>query len=140
MIRRRSRTNDSEDFLPEAELEVLAVLQEHGEAEATLIRETLKPYRPLSHASVATLLRRLEDRGLVERRKGETGRAFIYSPTRKAATTSRGLVERMLQRIFRDRPVSLVASLFEVRTPDESEIAELRGLLDAIGKGKKGRR
>src|SRR5688572_19565523 len=109
MIRRKSRTNDSENFLPEAELEVLAVLQERGEAEATAIRETLKPYRPLSHASAVTLLRRLEERELVQRRKGATGRAFIYSPTRSAATASRGLVERMLQRIFRDRPVSLVA-------------------------------
>ncbi|HEU4520573.1 MAG TPA: BlaI/MecI/CopY family transcriptional regulator [Thermoanaerobaculia bacterium] len=139
MIRRKSRTTGSDDFLPEAELEVLAVLHEQGEAEAAAIRDALAPYRRLTHASVATLLRRLEDRGLVTRRKADSGRAFVYSATRKAAGTQRGIIERMLQRIFRDRPVSLVASLFEVRTPDENEIAELRSLLDSMEPGKKGK-
>lgn len=138
MIRRKSRTAGSEDFLPEAELEVLAVLHERGEAEASTIRELLDPFRPLSHSSVVTLLRRLEDRGLVSRRPANAGRAFIYFPTKKAAATQQGIVERMLQRIFRDRPVSLVASLFEVRKPDAKEIAQLRSLLDAMAK--KGKR
>jgi BlaI family penicillinase repressor len=140
MIRRKSRTADSEDFLPEAELEVLAVLHEKGEAEATAIREALEAFRPLSHSSVVTLLRRLEDRGLVDRRPADRGRAFVYFPTKKASRTQRGIVERMLQRIFRDRPVSLVASLFEVRKPDAKEIAQLRSLLDVMAKKEKGRR
>lgn len=138
MIRRSSRQSGSDDVPPEAELEVLAVLHETGQAEATHIREALSPYRNLTHASVATLLRRLEDRGLVTRRRADSGRAFIYSPTRKASGTHRGVIARMLERVFRDRPVSLVASLFEVRKPDEKEIEELRSLLDSIEeKGKR---
>ena len=134
MIRRKSRQSGSDDFLPEAELEVLAVLHETGEREASAIRDALARYRNLTHASVATLLRRLEERGLVSRRKGDSGKAFLYSATRKASGTQRGVIERTLERVFRGRPVSLVASLFEVRTPDEKEIEELRSLLDTIEK------
>ena len=124
----------SDEMAPEAELEVLAALHEHGQADAMTVRASLAAYRPLSHASVVTLLRRLEGRGLVERRKGDSGKAFIYSPTRAARETYRGILDRMLRRIFRDRPVSLVASLFDVRRPSEKEIDELRSLLDSFSK------
>jgi predicted transcriptional regulator len=127
----------SGDFVPEAELEVLAALDEHGEADAMTLRASLAPYRPLSHASVVTLLRRLEARGLVDRRKADSGKAFVYFPTREARETFREILDRMLTRIFRDRPVSLVASLFDVRKPSAKEIDELRSLLDDIQRKKK---
>jgi BlaI family penicillinase repressor len=142
VIRRKSRSPEADgsgDFLPEAELEILAALHEQGEADAATLRAALAPYRPLSHASVATLLGRLESRGLVDRRKGESGKAFVYFPTGAARETYRGILDRMLTRIFRDRPVSLVASLFDVRKPSESEIEELRSLLEKISR-KRGRK
>ena len=115
---------------------MLAVLFDAEEATARTVREQLAKKRPMAHGSVVTLLRRLEDRGLVRRRPAETGRAFVYFPTKKAFHTQLGIVERMLRRIFRDRPVSLVASLFEVRKPDAKEIAQLRSLLDTMAKEK----
>ena len=123
--------------MPETELEVLAALHEHGEADAMTLRASLEPYRPLSHASVVTLLRRLEARGLVDRRKADSGKAFVYFATREARETYRGILDRILRRIFLDRPVSLVASLFDVRKPSAKEIDELRALLDDIARKKK---
>ncbi|MGZ5444726.1 MAG: BlaI/MecI/CopY family transcriptional regulator [Thermoanaerobaculia bacterium] len=139
-MRRKSRSPESDpsgDFVPEAELEVLAALHEHGEADAVTLRASLAPYRPLGHASVVTLLRRLEARGLVDRRKADSGKAFVYFPTHEARETYRGILDRMLRRIFRDRPVSLVASLFDARKPSAKEIDELRSLLDEVARKRK---
>ncbi len=43
--------------------------------------------RPLAHASVCTLLNRLEAKGLVRREKGPVGKAFVYRPSDKPAGT-----------------------------------------------------
>ena len=51
--------------LPDAELDVMSCLWQAEVLTAREIREQLQPTRPMTHASVCTLLRRLEDKGLV---------------------------------------------------------------------------
>ena len=48
-----------ENQLPDAELEVLACLWKHGQLTARSIREEMVGYRPMTHAAVSTLLKRL---------------------------------------------------------------------------------
>jgi predicted transcriptional regulator len=115
--------------LPEAELELLACLQRRGHATARELREDLKAHRPMAHASVLTLLGRLERRGLVTRRKGEVGKAFVYSPTKGPSATVRPLLKRLVTRVFDGNPVSMVASLFETRPPTARELDDLQHLL-----------
>jgi predicted transcriptional regulator len=120
--------------VPEAELDVLAVLHERGESDAMTIRRALAKRRPMSHASVSTLLRRLEARGLVVRRKGEKGKAFLYSATEAAGRTHAKLLKRLLERVFRNDSLSLVAALLSVKPPTETEARELRKLVDELHK------
>lgn len=130
-----------DDALPEAELEVLACVHRQGEVDAATIREHLHPFRPMTHASVVTLLRRLEDKSLVTKRKGDRGKAFIYSATREQNTTYRQVVGRLLERVFGGSRLTLVSSLFEVKAPTEDEIEELKKLVDELhGKQQKKRR
>ena len=63
------------------------------------IRRALAKRRPMTHASVSTLLRRLEARGLVARRKGDKGKAFLYSATETAGRTHAKLLKRLLERV-----------------------------------------
>ena len=100
--------NASETPLPEAELELLSCLYDAGEAEASELRRRLEKLRPLAHASVVTLLGRLQKRGLVDRRKADVGKAFVYFPTRAAESTFKGLMGRLLERVFHDDAVSMV--------------------------------
>lgn len=118
--------------LPEAELEVLVRLHQAGEAEASEIRRRLTPVRPLSHASVMTLLGRLEAKGLVRRRKAEVGKAFVFSATLDPEITYRSVVGRMLERVFADDPVALVSSLFGARAPNERELERLKTLVEKL--------
>lgn len=116
--------------LPEAEQDVLGVLYELGEGTAREIREQLAARRALAHASVVTLLGRLERKGLVRHRRADTGKAFVFSPTRERGRTFGPLLSRLVRRAFEGNSASLVASLFESRPPDAQELAELETLLD----------
>lgn len=134
-MRRKSRSMLNplpDDALPEAELEVLACVHQQGEVDAATIRERLNPFRPMTHASVVTLLRRLEDKSLVTKRKGERGKAFIYSATQEPGATYRQVVGRLLERVFGGSKLTLVSSLFETKAPTEDELAQLKKLVDQL--------
>ncbi len=122
----------AEERLPDAELEVLACLWQHGQATARQLRATMAAYRPMAHASMVTLLKRLEAKGLVQRDKGPVGKAFLYKPLRRPEKTYRRVVKDMLQRIFGGNGIALVTSLFETQPPTREEIDQLRRLLDQL--------
>ena len=118
--------------LPTAELEVLACLQRREQATAREIRERMAAYRPMTHGSVVNLLKRLEAKSLVTKKKGPVGKAFLYCATRRAGSVYRSLLNRLLNRIFAGDSLSLVASLFETKPPDAEQLAQLEKLLDDL--------
>lgn len=126
------------DNLPDAELEVLAVLWQRGESTARDVREAVESFRPMTHGAVFTLLRRLEQKTLVSRRKGKVGKAFVYKARIKPGSTYRKLIGDLLERVFGGSPVTLVSSLFETRPPSSGEIEELQELLDDLKKEARG--
>jgi predicted transcriptional regulator len=110
-------------------LEILACLHRQQKATAREIRELIHDYRPLSHASVLTLLTRLEAKGLVKREKGPFGKAFVYLPTKRSKATPRNVLKRLLQRIFHGDGVAMVTSLFQTSPPTREELDQLENLL-----------
>lgn len=118
--------------LPDAELEVLACLWQKGEATARDVRESMQHYRRLTHSAVSTLLTRLQDKGLVTRRKGPIGKAFLFRAIAQPKRTRRRLVGDLLERVFGGDPLAVVSSLFETRTPTQDELERLQELLDEL--------
>lgn len=134
-MRRRPRSPDAtpqQALLPDAELEVLAVIRELGEATAGEVREHLAAYRPMSHASVSTLLQRLGRKRLVRRRKAEVGKAYVYSTSLGAATPFGREVQRVLNRLFGGDSASLVASLLGQHEPTREELERLKRIVDEL--------
>jgi len=134
MSRLRRSTGRPGGVPPEAELEVLACLRERGELDARSIRSALRAIRPLSHSSVATLLRRLEAKGLVARRPSPVGKAFLYRASDRSAAAMRGILRRLVRRVFGGDRLSVVSTLYAEPT-SEKEIEELRRLVEELGKG-----
>lgn len=126
--------------IPDAEADVLAALFDAGESTARGLREALERQRPMAHGSVVTLLKRLEGRGLVKRRKGDQGKAFVYRPTREHGRTLGPAVTNLMRRAFGGRPAALMASLFETRAPSADEIDELEELVKRLRREKGPRR
>ena len=132
LLSQEESAEDSRIDLPDAELDVLAALARTEPATAKRLREQLAEHRPMAHGSVLTLLKRLENKGLVAREKGPVGKAFLYRPERELTPTLRDLVGNLVKRIFGGNSVALVASLFETRPPTVEELAELRQLVESL--------
>ena len=124
--------NSSVPQLPEAELDVLSCILQRQRVTAREIREALAEIRPLAHASVVTLLNRLEQKGLVRKQKGRVGKAFVYRASHKPGVVYRSLVQSMLDRVFAGDGLALVHSLFETQPPNPQELDELQTMLDKI--------
>ena len=115
--------------LPDAELEVLATLWHRGASTAREVREGLAEFRPMTHGAVATLIKRLEEKGLVTRTDRKVGKAFVYRAVVRPGSTYRRKVLELKERLFRGSSVRLVSALFESNPPTRGEIAELERLL-----------
>lgn len=118
--------------VPTAELEVLSCLQQMEKATAREIRERMSSYRPMAHGSVVNLLKRLEAKNLVTKKKGPVGKAFVYRTTAATASIYGNLLNRLLHRVFGGDSLALVASLFETRPPDSEQLKKLEELLDEL--------
>jgi BlaI family penicillinase repressor len=118
--------------IPEAELEVLSMLNRLGAATARELREALETQRPMAHGSVLTLLGRLETKALVEKEKAESGKAFVYRATADGAAATRPMLRKLVDRVFGGSSVKLVATLLESKKPTAAELDEMQALLDGL--------
>ena len=122
----------TESSLPDAELDVMTCLWKGGAQTARELREMLRDRRPMAHASICTLLKRLESKGLVAREKAPIGKAYVYRARVKAVRTHRRLLGDLLDRVFEGSGIALIASLLETRPPTEDELDQLERLLQAM--------
>jgi len=131
---RPQTSGESELRLPGAELDVLACLWRLGKATARELRGALHDLRPMTHGSIGTLLNRLQVKGLVRKKKGNVGKAFIFQPTRQPATGYRQIAAGMLRRVFGGNSVAFVTALLETKPPTPEELEALRELIERLGK------
>jgi BlaI family transcriptional regulator, penicillinase repressor len=118
--------------LPDAELEVLACLWRKGSATAAEVRRMMKKYRPMAHGSIATLLTRLQEKGLVARSKSYAGKAFLYTPAQTASKGYKSIISNLVDRIFGGKGIMLVTSILETNPPNKEELQQLQKLLDEL--------
>lgn len=116
--------------LPDAELEVLAALWRLGKATAKEIRLSLKPKR--DHATITTLLRRLEDRKFVRRKKSTGRREFVYEAIARPEKTRLALAKKLMHRAFDGSGVALVNTLFQSGSLTSEEIDQLQATLKEL--------
>jgi len=117
------------DRLPDAELDVLSALWRSGEATVRELRASLDATRPMTHGALFTLLRRLEKKGLVVRRKGSVGKAFVYRSRPRPDPSYKKLARRLVERVFGGDRLKLVAALLETRAPSDAELDALQRLI-----------
>ena len=83
----------------------------------------------LSTTTVATMLRKMEDRGLVRHR--EDGRKFIYESAVSEDDVSRSMADDLVDRLFEGSLSATVSHLLEHREVDQQELARLERLIKA---------
>jgi predicted transcriptional regulator len=106
-----------------AELDILKVLWEHGPCSVRDVHGRLQRSEELAYNTVQTLLRIMEDKGLVEHRA--EGRTFIYS----SRFTREQSASRYLDRVFDGAVAELVSSLLRSERISPKELAEMEALI-----------
>jgi predicted transcriptional regulator len=117
--------------LTDGELRLMCVLWASGPSTVLEIQDALED--DLVDSTIRTLLRILEVKGYVKRRK--EGRAFRYHPLVDQEETKANVLDHMLQRFFHT-PGDLVLSLLKRGELDEAELARIRKALSAKRKEK----
>jgi predicted transcriptional regulator len=108
---------------------IMTVLWERGEATTTEVHEALQPARGLAFTTIATMLRKMEDKGVVAHRA--VGRQFVYRPTVSEDLVRRSMVGELVERLFGGDPRALVAHLVSEHEVDRDEVEALRRRLGA---------
>ena len=113
--------------LGELQLRILQVLWEAAEPlGVSEVRQRLKG-AALAYTTVATMLRKMEARGLVIHR--EDGRKFLYSPDVTTDQVSQSISGDLVDRLFSGSLTDAVSHLLESRDVDEAELAELERMI-----------
>ena len=127
--------------IPPAELDVLACVWKEGPVVAKRIKAMMSKYRPMAHGSVVTLLTRLEEKGLVAKKKGPVGKAFLFFPGKSPEIIHRKLAKDMVTRVFAGNPATMITALLDVHQATHDEMAQIqKAVSSAKRKARKGTR
>lgn len=122
--------------LGDLQLAIMRVLWARGEATAGDCHRALVDERGLAPTTIATMLRKMESRGLVTHRT--EGRQFIYRARVREDEVNRSMVGDLVDRLFGGDSKALVNHLISEGDIDLDEIDALRRRLDdAEAEGKR---
>jgi predicted transcriptional regulator len=113
--------------LGELQLRILKVLWEKRTATVGEVHEALDAGAPLAYTTVATMLRKMEERRLVKHRAD--GRRFLYEPIVEAEAVSRSMADDLLERVFEGSLSDMVHHLLSTREVSREELRRLEQLI-----------
>jgi len=115
--------------LGDLQLAIMRVLWGRGESTVADVHEALEPERGLALTTIATMLVKMEKKGVVDHRT--EGRRFIYRPLVSEDKVRRSMVADLTTQLFRGDVAALVNHLLSEHEIDRRELSELRDLIEA---------
>lgn len=115
--------------LGDLQLAIMRVLWARGEATVADVHEALEPERGLALTTIATMLAKMEKKGVVDHRAD--GRKFIYRPLVSEDQVTRSMVADLTSQLFRGDVMALVNHLLSEHEIDRRELHQLRELISA---------
>ena len=109
-----------------AETEILRLVWQCREATVQQVYEALPDRRKITYVTVATLLRRLEEKGYLKHRL--RGKAFVYAPAAKQEDVIRRTISDLVERLFGGNPVPLMQHLAQHSGISDEDIERLKEL------------
>jgi predicted transcriptional regulator len=113
--------------LTDLQIAIMRVLWSKGEATAVQIWDALRPERGLAQTTIATMLSRLEKRGVIQHRT--QSRQFVYYPTVTEPEVRRSMVSELTERLFDGNVADLMAHLLSGREMSPGDLARVRELI-----------
>ncbi|WP_224361737.1 BlaI/MecI/CopY family transcriptional regulator [Hyalangium versicolor] len=125
----KSPLEDAARPLTPVELELMHIVWKQGEVSVADVLEALPPERKLAYTSVSTVLRILEQKGVLQSRK--VGRGHLYSALLPREAYEVQSVRHLVETVFEGTPSALVERLVEAVPLSPEEAAQIRKLLDS---------
>lgn len=110
-----------------AETEILRLVWESKQATVQQVYEALPANRKITYLTVATFLRRLEEKGYLKHRV--CGKAFVYTPATNTEEVIKRTISDLVQRLFGGNPVPLMQHLALHSEISDEDIERLRELI-----------
>ncbi len=114
--------------LSEAQLEIMHVVWERGEATVADVWKVLSARRTVARSTVVTMLMRLEEKGWL--RCDQEGHAFRYKATLPREATLGTVVERLVDTAFGGSAEGLVLALLHDRGISKEEARKIKKMID----------
>lgn len=107
---------------------IMKVLWEHGEATVARIQELLAVEPPLAYSTVATVLSRMEQKGLITHRSED--RQYYYRAAVSQEQAGRTIVGDFVQHLCDGSPSQLVNHLLESDQISARELQRIKKLIE----------
>jgi predicted transcriptional regulator len=111
-----------------AELEIMHVVWSKEKATVRDVYEALRERRKVAYTSVMTVMKILEQKGYLKKKQQE--RAYVYRPARPRAQVLGVMVRDFVDRVFQGAAKPLLVHLVEDERLSESDLTEIRRLLE----------
>jgi len=105
----------------------MRILWDRDEATVLEVQERLRPERDLAQTTIATLLTRLEKRGVVSHRLD--GRQFVYRPLVSEQEVRRSMVSELTTLLFDGSPAALMSHLLGSRDMDPGDLDRVKRMI-----------
>src|SRR5687767_3963382 len=116
--------------LAELQAGVVRLLWEQGELTVAQIWEQLYGERKLAQTTVATIVARLQRRGILARRTRQ--RQFVYRARVTEADVQHSMVRELTERLFAGDITALVSHLLSARDMTPGDLARVRKMIKGI--------
>jgi predicted transcriptional regulator len=118
---------ETSHHLGDLQLAIMRILWGRGQATVAEVHEALEPERGLALTTIATMLSKMERKGVVDHRA--EGRRFIYQPLVNEGQVRRSMVADLTSQLFRGDVTALVSHLLAEHEIQPRELADLRALI-----------
>ena len=113
--------------LTDLQIAIMRILWDRREATVVEIAEALRDERGLAQTTIATLLSRLERRGVVSHRT--RARQFVYAPLVTESEVQRSMVTELTERLFDGDVAALMTHLLSAREVSSGDLERLKELI-----------
>ena len=113
--------------LGDLQLRIMQILWQRGEAAVAEVNQALDAEGDWAYTTIATMLRKMEARGLVRHRLHE--RKFLYRSSVQAEEVTRKISAHFIDRLFEGSLADMVAHLLTTRQISREELVRLEALI-----------
>jgi predicted transcriptional regulator len=120
--------------LGDLQLRIMQILWTRQQATVAEVHATLAGERDLAYTTIATMLRKMEARGLVKHRLD--GRSFVYRAAVAEDAVSQGMADHLVDRLFEGSLSDMVHHLLTTREVSHEELSKLEKMIADVKKAR----